>query len=140
MSGSGGILNLVSKGNNNLILLGTPSINHFKAKYSKIRNYGKQAFRLDYDGQRDLRITEQSTFQFTIPNYAELLLDLFLCIQLPDIWSPIYHPCEQTNNQWSSYEFKWIEDIGLQMIDEITIASGAFTIGHYTGSYFSNVR
>lgn len=139
MSGSGGLLNLVSVGSNNKILIGNPSLNAFKAKYAKIRNFGKQAFRIDFDGQKDLRLTESSTFQFTIPHYAELLLDTFLCIQLPDIWSPIYHPCTETGQEYSSFEFKWIDDIGFQMIEEVVISSGSFTIARYTGSYLSNM-
>lgn len=138
MSGSGGLLNLAAVGNNNKILLGNPSLNAFKVKYSKIRNFGKQAFRIDYDGQRDLRLTESSTFQFNVPNYAELLLDTYLCINLPDIWSPIYQPCPETGNVYSSYDFRWIDDIGLQMIEEVLITSGSMTIARYTGSYLSN--
>ena len=139
MSGSGGLLNLAAVGNNNKILLGNPSLNAFKVKYSKIRNFGKQAFRIDYDGQRDLRLTESSTFQFNIPNYAELLLDTFLCINLPDIWSPIYQPCPETGNVYSGYDFRWIDDIGLQMIEEVLVTSGSMTIARYSGSYLSNV-
>jgi len=139
MSGAGGILNLISQGNNNKILLGNPSIHVFKAKYVKTRNFGKQAFRIDYDGSRDIRLTEPSTFQFTIKNHAELLLDTFLCINLPDIWSPIYGPCSETNLKWAPYEFRWIEDIGSQMIQEVLVTSGSFIIGKYTGNYLSNV-
>lgn len=139
MSGSGGLLNLVSVGQNNKILLGNPSISSFKAKYCKTKNFGKQAFRLDYDGQRILRLTESSTFQFSIVRHADLLLDTFLCINLPDIWSPIYNPCDMTQNRWSSYDFKWIEDIGFQMIEEVTITAGALVLGKYSGAYLSNV-
>ena len=139
MSGSGGALNLISVGNNNKILLGNPSMSVFKAKYCKTKNFGKQAFRLDYDGQRQLRLTESSTFQFSVLRHADLLLDTFLCFNLPDIWSPIYHPCPETNNEFSSYDFRWIDDIGFQMIEEILITSGSLTIGKYSGAYLSNV-
>lgn len=139
MSGAGGILNLISQGNNNKIILGNPSMNAFRAKYVKTRNFGKQAFRIDYDGSRDIRLTEPSTFQFKIKNYAELLLDTFLCINLPDVWSPIYQPCQETNYQWAPYEFRWIDDIGSQMIQEIQITSGAFLIAKYSGNYLSNM-
>ena len=139
MSGSGGILNLISQGNNNKIILGNPSINSFRAKYVKTRNFGKQAFRLDYDGSRDIRLTESSTFQFTVKNYAELLLDTFLCINLPDIWSPIYHPSIETGMYWAPYDFRWIEDIGSRIIEEIVVTTGAMIIGKYSGSYLSNI-
>lgn len=139
MSAAGGLLNLYSVGNNNKILLGNPSLSAFKAKYCKTKNFGKQAFRLDYDGQRTLRLTESSTFQFTLLRHADLLLDSFLCINLPDIWSPIYHPCPETNQTYSSYDFRWIDDMGFQMIEEIVVTSGSLIIGKYSGAYLSNV-
>jgi len=138
MSGSGGLLSLTAVGSSNKILLGNPSISSFKAKYHKTKNFGKQVFRLDYDGQRDLRLTESSTFQFSIKRHADLLLDTFICINLPDIWSPIYHPCPETNNQYSSYDFRWIDDIGFQMIEEIMITSGSLVLSKFSGAYISN--
>jgi hypothetical protein len=135
----GGLLNIVSLGNNNAFLTGNPSKTFFKATYAKYTNFGLQKFRIDYDGLRDLRLTDQSTFTFKIPRYAELLMDTYLVITLPNIWSPVYHPCNETNYNWVPYDFKWIEKIGINMIKEITITCGSLTIQKYTGQYLDSM-
>ena len=134
---AGGLLNIISVGNNNVILTGNPSKTFFKVTYSKYSNFGLQKFRIDYDGLRDLRLTEPSTFTFKIPRYAELLMDTYLVLTIPDIWSPIYHPCADTNKRWSSYEFRWIKDLGTHMIKEITITCGSLTLQKYSGEYLA---
>ena len=105
---AGGLLNLISVGSNNIFLTGNPTKTFFKVKYSKYTNFGLQKFRLDYDGQRDLRLTESSTFTFKVNRNADLLMDTYIVINLPDIWSPIMNPNPNNTNQWSSYDFKWI--------------------------------
>jgi len=131
----GGLLNIVSLGNNNAFLTGNPSKTFFKTSYVKYTNFGLQKFRIDYDGLRELRLTDQSTFSFKIPKYAELLMDTYLVVSLPNIWSPVYHPCEETNFKWVPYDFKWINKIGINMIKEVTITCGSLTIQKYTGQY-----
>ena len=45
----GGLMNLVSQGQQNVILNGNPSKTMWKAVYQKYTNFGKQNFRLDLD-------------------------------------------------------------------------------------------
>lgn len=135
---AGGLLNLVAEGANNTIIQG--GLNQktlFKATYKKITNFGLQKFRIDYDGQKDLRTNEQSSFTFKMPRYAELLMDTYVVLTLPHIWSPIYHPCEQTNNKWVSYDYRWINNIGTHIIKEIEIRCGNFTLQKYSGDYLA---
>ena len=134
---AGGLLNIISVGTNNVFLTGNPSKTFFKVKYSKYTNFGLQKFRIDYDGQRDLRLNEPSTFSFKIPRHADLLMDTYLVVNLPDIWSPIMNPTVATNNKWSSYDFKWIRNLGIQMISEITITCGSALIQRYSGQYLN---
>ena len=138
---AGGLLNIIAVGNNNVILTGNPSKTFFKVTYSKYSNFGLQKFRIDYDGQRDLRLTEDSTFTFKIPRYAELLMDTYLVVTIPDIWSPIYNPVDGlvngTDNRWAPYEFRWIKNLGATMIREVTITCGSLTLQRYTGEYLS---
>jgi hypothetical protein len=133
---AGGLLNLISEGANNVIIHGGPSQKTmFRATYNKITNFGLQKFRIDYDGLRDLRLSEESKFSFKIPRYAELLMDTYIVITLPHIWSPIYHPCAQTSYQWSPYEFNWIKDIGTNIIKEVEVVCGNYTLQRYSGNY-----
>lgn len=147
---AGGLLNLIAIGNANVFLTGEPSKTFFRVTYCKYTNFGLQKFRLDYNGTRDLRTTDPSMFTFKIPRYAELLMDTYLVVTLPDIWSPIYPPIQpitmdgiisnegkHNDNKWVPYEFRWIEDIGAQMIKEVEIRCGSFVLARYSGDYIS---
>ena len=138
---AGGLLNLVSEGQQNVILNGNPSKTFFKAAYAKYTNFGLQKFRVDFDGSKTLRLNEDSLFTFKIPRYAELLMDTYISVTLPHIWSPIMPPVEPVNatdtgnRQWAPYEFRWIENIGAQMIRKITITCGSQTLQEFSGAY-----
>lgn len=134
---AGGLLNIISEGKNNVILTGTPTKTFFKVAYSKYTNFGLQKFRLDYDGLRDLRLTEESTFKFKVKRYAELLMDTYVVVTLPNIWSPIHDPSDATGYKWAPYDFRWIRNLGTHMIKEINITCGSMNICKYTGEYLA---
>lgn len=140
---AGGLLNIVSVGNNNVILTGNPTKTFFNVTYSKYTNFGLQKFRIDYDGQRELRLNESSTFSFKMPRYAELLMDTYIVVTLPDIYSPIHHPVfdntDGTAGEWAPYEFRWIDNIGAMMVQEVEITSGNMSLQKYTGNYIASV-
>jgi hypothetical protein len=136
---AGGLMQLVSQGQQNIILNGNPSKTFFKSTYHKYTNFGKQFFRLDFEGAKSLQLTEDSVFTFKVKRYADLLLDCYLTIDLPTIWSPIYPPAYNeitgTTGEWVPYEFKWIENLGAQIIRQIEITVGNQTIQKFSGNY-----
>jgi len=139
---AGGLMNLVSQGQQNVILNGNPEKTFWKATYLKYTNFGKQNFRLDFEGSPILNLTSESTFTFKVKRYADLLMDCYISITLPSIWSPIFPPQPITNpdgttsyTDWAPYEFKWIENIGAQIIDKITINCGNQKLQEYSGKY-----
>ena len=143
---AGGLLNLVSSGQQNVVLNGNPSKTFWKTTYAKYTNFGMQRFRVDFEGSTTLRLNEASTFQFKIPRYADLLMDTYIVVNLPNIWSPILPPQEIVNpdgsisyTDWSPYEFKWIENIGSQMISNITITCGNQKLQEFSGAYILNL-
>ena len=141
----GGLMQLVSQGQQNIVLNGSPTKSFFKSVFHQYTNFGLQKFRLDYEGSKTLRLTEESTFTFKVKRYADLLMDCYLSVALPNIWSPLLPPqqiTEQTNSQglgnieqWAPYEFKWIENIGAKMISKINITCGNYTLQEYSGDY-----
>jgi hypothetical protein len=143
----GGLLNLVAYGNQNVILNGTPTKTMFKTTYAKYTNFGLQKFRIDFDGSRNLRMTETSTFTFKMPRYADLIMDTYLAVTLPTIWSPIFPPvCPNDNTayyngdgNWRPYEFKWIDNLGTQMIKTVTLRLGGQIIQKVSGQYLLNL-
>jgi hypothetical protein len=139
---AGGLLNLVAEGNTNVILNGNPSKTFWKTTYAKYTNFGMQNFRLDYEGTPILNLTSESTFVFKVKRYADLLMDTYLSIDLPNIWSPIFPPQTYINQNgctectpWAPYEFKWIDNIGAQIISQITITCGNQKLQEFSGRY-----
>jgi hypothetical protein len=138
---SGGLIQLVSASNQDIVLTGNPSKTFFKSTYHKYTNFSLQKFRLDFEGSRTLRLSEESNFTFKVKRYGDLLMDCYLSVDLPNIWSPIFPPntdaasTENNTGAWIPYEFKWIENIGAQMISRITITCGNQTLQEYSGSY-----
>ena len=142
---AGGLMQLVSIGQQNVILNGNPSRTFWKCTYKKYTNFGKQNFRLDYEGSTVLNLTTESTFVFKVKRYADLLMDCYISINLPSIWSPILPPQEYTNSNgttsytnWAPYEYQWIDNIGAQIISNITINCGNQQLQQYTGQYILN--
>ena len=139
---AGGLMQLVSQGQANVILNGNPEKTFWKGTYKKYTNFGKQNFRLDYEGSTTLNLTTESTFQFKVKRYADLLMDCYISIKMPNIWSPIFPPQAITNpdgtvtyTNWAPYEFKWIENLGAQIISRITITCGNQKLQEYSGKY-----
>jgi len=129
---AGGLLNLIAVGNQNTIIHGDPQKTFFKVTYSKHTNFGLQKFRIDYNGIRFLNPTTETKFNFKVPRYGDLLMDTYLVIRMPTIWSPLL---ADNNNNFYSYEFKWIHDLGAQMIKEISISIGGQLIQKYSGDF-----
>lgn len=135
-------MQLVAVGQQNIILNGNPSKTFWKTTFKKYTNFGKQNFRLNYDGTPTLNLTTESTFNFKVSRYADLLMDCYISINLPSIWSPILPPQEIINpdgsitmTNWAPYEFKWIQNLGAQIISRITINCGNQQLQQYSGQY-----
>lgn len=135
---AGGILNLVATGSQNVILNGNPDKTFFKTRYSKYTNFGLQKFRIDFNGLRTLKLSEESNFIFKVPRYADLLMDTYVVVTMPHIWSPIFPP-NDNNLSWVPYEFQWIDNLGSQLIKEISITCGGQLLQKYSGSYIMNM-
>ena len=134
---AGGIMQLVAEGAQNVILTGNPSKTFFKSTYAHYTNFSLQKFRLDFEGSRSLRLSEPSIFTFKVKRYADLLMDCYLSVNIPSIWSPIYPPqnIDGEYTPWVPYDFKWIENLGAKMISKIQIVCGNYTLQQYSGDY-----
>ena len=139
---AGGLMQLVATGAQDIILTGNPSKTFFKSTYAKYTNFGMQKFVVNFEGSKTLRLSEESYFTFKIPRYADLLMDCYLSVELPNIFSPIMPPqqinpdCSNADDgRWIPYQFKWIENIGAKMISKIEITCGNQTLQEFSGDY-----
>ena len=145
---TGGLMNLVAYGNENLLFNGNPKKTFFKATYQKYTNFGLQRFRIDYNGTKNLNQNTNTILEFKIIRYADLLYDTYLVMNLPTIYSPIYHYATEEGNEnaqkngheFAPYEFKWIEELGTNMIEEIEIYSGGISLAKYSGEYLNCMK
>jgi len=138
---AGGLLNLIALGDQNVILTGNPTKSFFKSTYSKYTNFGLQKFRIDQIGQKELDVTKPTTFSFKIERYGDLLMDTYLVVKLPTIWSPIlnYKKYQDISAVYRPYEFKWIKHIGCQLIKEVKIMIDGIIIQKFSGHYLQNI-
>jgi hypothetical protein len=133
----GGILNLISMGNQNIIIHGNPQKTYWTSTYKRITNFGLQNFRLDFEGLRQMSVSSDTVYQFKVKRYAELLMDTYFVINIPDIYSPIYPTGindDNPKNEWVPYEFKWIKNLGAMMIRSIKCTIGGSLIQQMTGT------
>ena len=147
----GGLLNLVAYGNKNVIVNGNPTTDLFKTTYAKYTNFGMQKFQINFDGQRSLRLLTDSIYIFSINRYADMLMDTCFTIDVPHIWSPMYINQDATlgiqqydvsdsgSLATQPYEFKWIQNLGFQMIRTIVFKIGGQIIQQYSGQYLYNM-
>ena len=75
---------------------------------------------------------------------GDLIMDTYLVVKLPTIWSPIIPPDKDNHqdnimNKWRPYEFKWIKHLGSQMIERIRFTIGGQVIQEFTGQYLHNM-
>jgi len=147
----GGLLNLIASGELNIILNGNPKKTFFKTSYAKHTIFELQRFQIESSFENSLSLFTDSLFKFTISNIGDLLMDTFFSFSLPDIYSPIYTiPLAHTlssNGQYvpspdisgliycQPYEFRWIENIGVQFIKKVTYLIDGRPIQEYSGHY-----
>ena len=143
----GGLLNLVATGENNKILNSNPSKTFFKTTYAKYTNFGLQRFNIEVKNRTELSLFYDSKFEFVIPNNGDLLMDTVLTFDLPDIYSPLYTIPIPINKQGQPftdlsgltycqpYEFKYIENLGAQLIRKVSYKIDGRTIQEYSGQY-----
>lgn len=128
----GGLLQLVGVGAQNQFVNGNPSMTYFNAMYKRFSNFAMEHFRLDFRGNdQNLPPTGNKTIRCKVPRYADMVHDMYLCVNLPDIYSPIVR---QTKNA-TPYEFQWIPNIGYNMIQEVSVLINGTAIVTMTGEW-----
>lgn len=82
----GGLLQLVSKGAEDIYLIGNPQITMFKCAYRRHTNFSKFEHKLNFNNKPDFGRTSRCS----IKKYGDLLSKLYLVIELPQITVKYY--------------------------------------------------
>jgi len=139
MSTSGGLLQLVATGRQDIYLSGNPQMTFFKQVYARHTNFSIETQRIPFDTAVDFN----KLITVTIPRSGDLLGQLFLDIQLPKITpaGPVPPPnggvvTEAPFNYGDmTPTVSWVNGIGFAMIDYISLWIGQQEIDRQYGEF-----
>ena len=86
-----------------------PQITHFKSVYRKYTNFATEFITVLPTQDSNLSWDTEQVIEFTIPRDGDAIRDIYLTLELPDIYS---------NTQ---YQFQWIKRIGEYIVKEVTV-------------------
>ncbi len=114
----GGLLQLVAKGAQDVYLINNPQITLFKNIYHRYTNFSYETFQLNFDGNKNFG----EEINCTIPLNGDLLSKTYLVIILN----------KDTNKNWG-----YVEKIGFNIINQISISINGHTIDSHTGEWLN---
>jgi hypothetical protein len=134
---TGGLMQLVGKGAQDVLITGNPSFTHFRSVYKRHSEFAMEHFRLYFKTTNlNLPTSGSLTLRAKVERYAQLLHDCYLSIELPDIYSPIVPldiPIDGSDA--IGYEFEWIRNIGYNMINYVSVLINGQEIVRHTGEW-----
>jgi hypothetical protein len=86
-----------------------PQITHFKSVYRKYTNFATEFITVQPSKDGDLSWDSETTVEFIIPRDGDAIRDMYLTIELPDIYSN------------DTYQFQWIKRIGEYIVKEVSL-------------------
>ena len=120
MPGGGGLLELVSKGKQDVFLTGNPQVSWFKMVYRRYTNFSIESQPMYFDGTPNFG----KRISCNIPRRGELLGPVYLEVTLPALfYSDGITPV------------KWVNTIGHALIRDITFECGEKEIDRQTGEW-----
>lgn len=139
----GGLLQIAATGAQNEYVNGNPSMTHFRAVFRRHTNFAMEPYRMAFTSA-NLQFNQSSkrTFSCTVDRYAQLLSDCYFIMTLPDIWSPLVPlngaqppPNYDPRSTAIGYEFQWIQNIGYNLIDNISISANGVVLQTLRGEW-----
>lgn len=135
----GGLLSLVCYGNENIILNGNPQITWFYKTFLRYTHFSQEPITIPLEGPNMLQMDSPILMKAKIPRQGDLLSDLNLLLQVPDIFSKAYVHTDLSGNYIldRAYEFAWVRHLGVRMIDTVTFTIGGQKIQEFTSDWIS---
>jgi hypothetical protein len=138
MSNSGGLLQLVATGRQDVYLSGNPQTTFFKQVYRRYTNFSIETQRIPFDTAAEFG----KLITTTIPRNGDLLSQLYLEVELPEITpaGPLPPPTGVITEPPTDYatitnSVSWVNGIGYAMIDYVSIWIGQQEIDRQYGEF-----
>ena len=135
----GGLLSLVCYGNENVILNGNPQVTWFYKTFLRHTHFSQEPIQISLEGPNILQMDAPILVKAKIPRQGDLLSDLVLRIQVPDIFSKAYVSTDISGAYIldRAAEFAWVRQVGVRMIQSITFTIGGQKIQEFTSDWIS---
>ena len=134
----GGLLALVCYGNENILVNGNPDVTWFYKSFLRHTHFSQEPIQVQVEGPSLLLMDSPILLKAKIPRQGDLLSDLVLRVQLPDIFSKLYLRTDVSGNAISvdrAYEFQWVRRVGVRMIQKVTCTIGGQTIQEFNNDW-----
>ena len=125
----GGLLQLLAKGAQDHILVGNPQISHFKVVFRRHTNFSMETIKLDHTGN-DISQTNNNVVSCIIKRNADMVSNIYFNFELPNIYSG-------ADANEIPYEFKWVENIGHNVLQEARLIIGNTEIDKHNSNYMT---
>lgn len=122
---SGSLMQLVAYGAADIWLTGNPSITYFKSVYRRHTNFAMEMIEIPFQTAPVLNTCQTVKGTIKVGRYADLLHDVYLMVDLPDIFS------NEENN------FKWVRYLGNQLVTRTEVLIGGQRVDHQYGEWLT---
>jgi hypothetical protein len=132
----GGLLPLVAYGAQNIVINGNPQFSYFRKAFMRHTHFSSEPIQVELTGPNEMMMDAPTLLRAKIPRHGDLVRDMVLRFQLPDIYSKIYQD-ESGNLVRTPHEFAWVRQIGARLIDRVTLTIGGSKIQEFSGDWIA---
>jgi hypothetical protein len=131
----GGLYALVSYGSENILLNGNPDFTYFYKSYKKYSHFSEENITLPMDGPQELSMYQPIKLRTKIQRDADLVSNIYLTVNLPDIYCKYVDIDDPSENRSCQYNFNWTRYVGCRMIQNCALFIGGSKIQEFDGNY-----
>lgn len=132
--GGGGLYVLVAYGGQNILLSGNPDFTFFYKTYKKYTHFSEESVTQPTDGPQVFN-DQPIQVRLKIQRVADLVRDLYLVVDIPDIYCKWIDLNDPSYNRAFQYNFNWTRYIGCQLIQQVGFYIGGQKIQEFDGNY-----
>ena len=134
----GGQIGIVAFGNQNRIFNGNPEFTYFYKVFRRFTHFSQESIAITLDGPNQMMMDTPIKLRAKIPRHADMMTELTLVFQLPDIYSNIYAPGTTAYGDVSGIPaFRWIHMLGPMIIDTLSVYVGGSQIQTFPGEWIA---
>lgn len=123
---TGGLLQLVSKGQIDDFLISQPQISYYKYAYKRHTQFSMESRKILFKSINTRFTTNKSNIiECDINRHGDLLSNIYYCFTLPDIYSS------------DKYRFKWVKNIGNVVVKKASVYVDGTEIDKITGEWMN---